>query len=455
MTDVALPKRKFPWALVVAVVAAGALAAWFFYPRAPDKPKITTAAVDRGDITVRVTATGTLSALVTVQVGSQVSGRIQAMLVDFNDTVKKGQIIARLDPQLLQAAVTEAKANNAAGVAALDRARVRAENARHQLARAQGLADNKLIAQSELEAAELDAKVADADVGTAQAQLEQARSSLERTRINLGYATIISPIDGVVISRSVDVGQTVAASLQAPTLFTIAQDLRRMQVDTSVGEADIGKITPGMNATFTVDAWPSERFVGKVKQIRNAPETVQNVVSYDVIIDVDNADQRLRPGMTANVNFTVATKGDVLRVPNAALRFRAPSSFLAALAGDKPPRHDGNGDAGGAARTAAGDEPPRDNGAHGGPHDGAHDGGTRDGGTHGGRGVDGAREVWVVRGGQPQPVRIHTGLSDGTVTELIGDALHEGDEVVTDASAGAGANGSGNGRAPRIPRRMF
>jgi HlyD family secretion protein len=448
MDDVAIPRRKPPWPIIAAVGAViGVALAVYFFPRSPDKPKITTQPVDRGDITVRVTATGALSALVTVQVGSQVSARISEINVDFNSPVKKGQVIARLDRQLLEAAVTEAKANNAAAAAAIERARVRSEDAARQRDRARELAKKALIAPADLDAAELAAKVAEADVGTAQAQLEQARSSLERATINLGYATIVSPIDGVVISRNIDVGQTVAASLQAPTLFTIAQDLSKMQVDTSVGEADIGKITAGMPATFTVDAWPGEKFHGTVRQIRNAPQTIQNVVSYDVIVDVDNSDGKLRPGMTANATFVVETKGDVLRVPNAALRFRPPRSFTAKTAG-------------GADGGPAAPEEKRRHGVGGGG--GAGTGGDEKHAGADGKKPDNAREVWVMRAGQPASTKIHTGLSDGTLTEVVDGDLKEGDEVVTDAvdpsapAGGEGGNRGGGGNSSSgLPRRMF
>ena len=475
-----LPQRKFPWlAIAIVVAAAGAIGWYFFYPKAPDKPKVTTQTVDRGDIVVRVTATGTLSAIVTVQVGSQVSGRISEINVDFNSVVKKGQVIARIDRQLLDAAVTEAKANDAAAVANLERAKVRAADAVRQCLRSRELMEKKLISQAESDAAELAAKVADADVGAAAAQLEQAKSALERAQINLGYATIVSPIDGVVISRNVDVGQTVATSLQAPTLFTIAQDLAKMQVDTSVGEADIGKITTGMEAKFSVDAWPGEKFVGHVRQIRNAPQTLQNVVSYDVIIDVDNSDGRLRPGMTANASFVVTTKGDVLRVPNAALRFKAPKSFRKDDARKDDARKDDarKDDArkDGARKDDARKDDARKDDARKDDARSRSDGvvanadarvdakepGAVDGKPErGGKPErDGAREVWIMRGDKPVAMSIHTGISDGTLTEITSGDVKDGDEVVTDAvdpsSPSDGKSGGGPPGSGGLPRRMF
>ena len=344
-----------------------------------------TARVDRGRIVAQVTATGTLSALVTVQVGSQVSGRIQQLFVDFNSPVKKGQLIAKIDPQLFQATLEQARANHIAARADLARAKVQAADAARQLARTRSLAERKLVAQADLDTAQATAEGAQAGVDAAAGKVEQARASLQQAQVNLAYTNIISPINGTVISRSVDVGQTVAASLQAPTLFVIAEDLAKMQVDTSVAEADIGKLRAGMDASFTVDAFPGRRFRGTVRQIRNAPQNVQNVVTYDAVVDVGNPDLELRPGMTANVSFVFADRADVLRVPNGALRFR-PSAELQAGAsrrrrrGRSPGRRlerrrPRRGVAGTGARcAAAGGRPPSGSGrgiaARAGPPDG-------------------------------------------------------------------------------------
>jgi len=235
-----------------------------------------------------------------------------------------------------------------------------------------------------------------------QGVVEQARAGLYQAQVNLDYTRILSPIDGIVISRSVDVGQTVAASLQAPTLFTIAQDLRKMQVDTDVAEADVGKLRPGLAATFNVDAYPGERFKGVIRQIRNAAQTVQNVVTYDAVIDVDNSDLRLRPGMTANVTFVYAEKDDALRVPNAALRFRPPSEL--------------------AATPAAKPSPER-------------------------------RTVWALRDGRPRPISIRIGLSDGSVTEALDGDLREGDPLITEATGASGGPGA-TGLPPALRRSL-
>ena len=401
----------------IVVVGGGAgVAAWRRGGKKPE-PRFETVTIDRGRIVGRVTATGTLSALVTVQVGSQVSGRLSQILVDFNSRVKKGQVIARLDAQLFQAAVEQARANHMAAQANVQKARVQVGEAERQLARTRALAEKNLVAAAELDTAQAGAESARAQVAASEGALAQTRAALHHATINLGYTTIVSPIDGVVISRNVDVGQTVAASLQAPTLFTIAEDLRKMQVDTSVAEADVGKLKPGMAASFTVDAYPGEKFRGTVRQVRNAPQTVQNVVTYDAVIDVENGDLRLKPGMTANVTFIWAEKDGVLRVPNAALRFRPPAEMMAAS---------GSPD-GGAPRN--GTREARPGGMGGGLGDGRDPGRRRE--------EDGSqRRVWALRAGRPQLVPIKVGLSDGTISELVEGDLKEGDALITEIAGG-------------------
>jgi HlyD family secretion protein len=348
-----------------------------------------------------------------VLVGSQVSGRLLEIHVNYNSTVKKGMVLAKLDPQLFQANLAQARANLTAAQGQLQKAQAQSDNAAKQYERSKELADRKLIAQADLDTAEATMRAAKADVAAARGQLEQARAAEQQSQVNLGYTTIVSPVDGIVISRSVDVGQTVAASLQAPTLFTIAEDLKKMQVDTNVAEADVGKLSPGMAATFTVDAYPGEQFQGTVRQIRNAPQTVQNVVTYDAVIDVDNSALKLKPGMTANVTFIYAERTDVIAVPNAALRFRPPAEVLASAS---------------AARAAS---------------SGEHHGGA--GRPGGGKGKDKdpnapqVKFVWVRRGADIQRVRIKTGLTDGSVTEVVEGDLKVGDEVVLDATGGTDA----------------
>ena len=439
--------------LVLAVVlVAGGVAAWYGFRGSRPKSAVRyeTAKVERGRVVGRVTATGTLSALVTVQVGSQVSGRIQKLFVDFNSPVKKGQVIATIDPAMFKAAVEQARANNMAAQGNLARARAQAEDAKRQFERSRELFERKLIAPAERDTAESNATAAAAQVEALRGAVEQARASLNQAVINLRYCTIISPIDGTVISRNVDVGQTVAAALQAPTLFTIAEDLRKMQVDTNVAESDVGRLHAGLTATFTVDAYPAERFHGVVRQIRNAPQTVQNVVTYDAVIDVANTDLKLKPGMTANVTFTYADRTNVLRVPNAALRFKPPPGMLAVMNGPgaggpgegapppgKTPGQVGTAvgagpasaptGAGAAATTQAGARAPRDRGKELGPD---------------------RRVAWVLRDDKPAKVRLRIGVSDGSFTEVLEGDVKEGDQVILEVigSAGRGRRPPGMGK---------
>jgi HlyD family secretion protein len=385
---------KLRW-IIALVVLAAATAGVIAYERAHQKtgPKYLTTAVDRGRIVARVTATGTLSALVTVQVGAQVSGRVAQINVDFNSPVKKGEVIARIDPQIYAANVEQAKANLIAAQGQLVKAQAQAKDAERQFTRSKQLRDDKLVAQADLDTAEANMEAAKAQVTANNGAVEQAKASLHQAVVNLDYTTIISPINGVVISRNVDVGQTVAAALQAPTLFTIAEDLKKMQVDTNVAEADVGKLTAGMEASFTVDAYPAERFKGKVRQIRNAPQTVQNVVTYDAVIDVDNSALKLKPGMTSNVTFVYAEKDDVLRVPNAALRWKPPADLTDKK--DGAPRAKG--------QRNKGDPTTADR-----------------------------RNLWVLRGEKPIMVPIRVGVSDGSLSEIAEGEVKEGELAVTD-----------------------
>ena len=334
-------KRRAVWILGVATTSAVLVSGVIVYGgtvRARPALQFETASVDRGRIVARVSATGTVSALVTVQVGSQVSGRIKAIFVDFGSPVKKGQVIAQIDRQMFRAAAEQARANRAAAQANLSKAEAQAVEADRQVRRANILAGRELVSRAEAETRQAEYDAQKAGVEAARSGVAQARAAEHQARVSLAYATIVSPIKGVVISRNVDIGQTVAASLQSPTLFTIAEDLRKMQVDTAVSEADVGKLRANVSATFTVDAYPDERFEGVIRQIRDAPQTVQNVVTYDAVVDVDNSDLKLKPGMTANVTFVYAERADVLRLPNAALRFRPPPSLLDPRAGRRRSR---------------------------------------------------------------------------------------------------------------------
>ena len=344
-----------------------------------------TATVTRGPITQAVTATGTLNPVVNVQVGSQVSGNISKLFVDFNSQVKAGQVVAQIDPALFQATVTQAEGDLASAQAALELARINAK-------RTQDLFARKTSSQADLDQAVANLHQAEANTKIKQGALDKAKADLE-------HCTITSPIDGVVISRSVDVGQTVAASLQAPVIFQIANDLSKMQIDSNVAEADVGVVKVGQDVDFTVDAFPTQTFHGKVVQVRNAPITVQNVVTYDTVIGVSNPDLKLKPGMTANVSIVAARQDNVLQIKNAALRYRpaeagpASSQNTTTPGGSRPP---------GAMRHAAG----------------------------GRERTSSDRTVYVLSLGQPKPVQIKTGISDGVVTEVV-EGLKEGDRVVT------------------------
>lgn len=396
--------------------ASGAAAGGLYAYRAATKPveyAYRTAKIERGNIVARVTATGTLSAHVTVQVGSQVSGRLQQILVDFNSPVKKGQVIAKIDPQIFEANLAQARANAYAAHGNLTKAKAQALDAQRKLDRAKQLNAEGLASKADVETAETTFEVAKAQIEAAKGEVEQARAAQHQAEVNLQYTTILSPIDGTVISRNVDVGQTVAASLQAPVLFTIAEDLRKMQVDTNVTEGDVGKLRAGMKASFLVDAYPNERFRGTIQQIRNAPQNVQNVVTYDAVIDVDNEDLKLKPGMTANVTIVYDRREGALRVPNAALRFRPPAALASAYPSASAPK------------PAA---------AHG-----------KRRGNEGGPPV---RTLWVLRGARPEPVQVRSGLTDGTMTEILPGDVNEGDEVVIEATSSDEPAPAGRNRPP-------
>jgi len=382
-----LKSGKFMATLSAVVVLAGA-GVWWWKHRQAEAPQYQTATVIRGTLVQAVTATGQLNPVVNVQVGSQISGTIAKLFADFNSQVTNGQILAQIDPATYQANVRQAEGELANAQAALALATVNAERAR-------GLLADRLITQADYDQALATRQQAEGTVKIKEAALGRARTDLDR-------CTIVSPIDGLVISRNVDVGQTVAASLSAPTLFVIANDLTKMQIDAYVAEADIGSVAVGQGVDFTVDAFPDRTFHGRVVQIRSAPITVQNVVSYDTVIAVDNPDLKLRPGMTANVSIITAQRDAVLKIPNAALRFRPPH---AAGKGEKK-----NGTTGPRAAGAGSARPQSDR-----PRE---------------------RTVYVLpaKGGQPQPVAIKTGISDGMDTEVV-SGLNEGDEVVTGLKA--------------------
>jgi HlyD family secretion protein len=371
----------------------------------------------------------------TVQVGAQVSGRVVELHADFNDKVKKGQLIAKLDDVVLKSQIDQAAANLALAAANVNKAEVALVDADRQYKRQKVLQDQSLVAGATVESAQVAYDTAKAALAASRATQAQAAANLAQARLNLSYATIYSPVDGVVLSRAVDVGQTVAASLQAPTLFTIAEDLARMQIDTAVAEGDVGRLTEGMKATFTVDAFPGRQFHGVVRQVRNAPTTTQGVVTYDAVIDVDNSDHALRPGMTANVTFVLAQVADAVKIPNAALRFKPSREQLMAVFaqfGGRAGR--GSGGSGGSGRRGSGDGSGGPGGAGRGMPDGmpGMPGMPGAGGPGGQRDLGDKKRVFKLVDGRPRPVLIKPGLTDGSSTEMVEGDLKPGDELVTD-----------------------
>ena len=337
-------------------------------------PDVGTVAITEGDIVDTVGATGALEAVTTVQVGSQVSGIIQELLVDFNSIVREGDVIMRLDPSLFETQLAQALANLARAEAEVERLDVGVDDAAMQLMRAEGLAERALISETELDAARVAVRSADAQLKSAQAQVTQAEASLSQNEVNLEHTVIRAPIDGIVTSRLVDVGQTVAASFQAPELFVIAADLTKMRVIANIDESDIGRIRPHQRVTFTVDAYPAEEFEGSVTQIRLEPIVTQNVVTYATVIDAPNPDLKLKPGMTATIALEIARRENVLRIPNAALRFRPTPAVFAALEQPVP------------AEVQVGGSPPAAAAAAGGGGGGQGPGGSFAGGFGGGPG---------------------------------------------------------------------
>jgi HlyD family secretion protein len=538
-------RRKLLLAVILLLLGGSATAGYLYYNGRQLPPRYLTARLERGRIATTVNATGTLNAVVTVQVGSQVSGVIQKLFVDYNSPVKENQIIARIDPAPFETRVSQARAtlagaqaavqvakatveNNSAAVetaranaesskANIEKSKVALTDARRTLDRNKELLRQSLIAQSDLDAAQTaydsavsqlklsesqleaalgqvksataQARLAEAQYTASLAQVEQAKASLQAAELDLEHTTIRSPVNGIVVSRNVDVGQTVAASLQAPTLFLIAQDLTQMQVDTNVSEADIGRISMGQTATFTVDAYPNNPFTGKVSQVRNAPITIQNVVTYDAVVEVANPDMKLKPGMTANVSFLIAERSEALKVPNAALRFQPDG------AGQEVAAQDGQG-TGGGDRTQAmqqrltqtlslsgeqqtrlseilqntrqqmmrlRDQEPSEEGRRARAreiqtqtraqirnmltdtqrpqYDELVKSSERQRGEVAVRGRPG--RVWIQNAdGRPEPVPLTLGISDDSFTEVLSGELHEGQEVITGMLTAAKRPGS-------------
>lgn len=392
-----MKKRRGLWLIIAGVLVLATFGFLWLNGNGKEKVAYRTDKVIRGDLEVNISATGSLSADTTVQVGSQVSGRIAKLYADFNTVVKKGQLLAQLDPTFLEAALEQAKA-------AVTRARASLNQAQRDYDRTKGLFEKGLSSQADMD-------VALTNFESAQASLEQAEAAYKGSQVNLQYATIRSPISGVVISRNVDVGQTVAASLSAPTLFEIANDLRKMQVQASVDEADIGHVKEGQSVTFRVDAYPNLEFNGTVRQIRLAPVINQNVVTYNVIIGVSNPDMKLMPGMTATVSIVTAKTEDALQVPLQALRFTPPDSQAVSAARAEfmnRMRQGQGGDRSGQGRAGSAGTTPRAN-----------------------RG-----RVWILQEGKLKPVMVRLGIQDTRYAEVVGGDLKEGEEVIVGATGG-------------------
>lgn len=420
------PKKTLTLVIAILLVALAGVGFWR-WSTSPKEASYITAGVQKGNVTQVVTATGSLSAVITVQVGSQVSGTIDKLYADFNTRVKAGQVVARLNQDKFKASVDQTKANLLSSQATVAKQKVTIEDAKRTLERNKELKKRGLLAQSDLDASQTayDAAVAQLEVN--KAQVEQAQAAVNQSSVDLNNTVIRSPVDGIVVSRNIDVGQTVAASLQAPTLFLIANDLSKMQVDTNVSEGDVGNVWVDQDVTFTVDAYPSRRFHGKVSQVRNAAIMVQNVVTYDAVVGVDNKELLLKPGMTANVEFVVSQKTDVLKIPNAALRFRLP-----AAEGQQPAQVSAPAQGGGGA--------PGRRGGDSGPGQGSR-----------GRERGGSRQatLYVLRDQQAMPVRVRLGISDGSFTEVVAGEIKEGDQVIT----AMGTQGSST--RPAGGRRFF
>lgn len=317
---------RLPWLIggVAAILLIGT-AVWYWLYGGTPPVQYKTGLVDRGPITSIVTATGTVNPVMSVLVGSQVSGKIAKLFVDFNAVVKQGQPLAQIDPLPFQSRVNQARAAVKSATGSLAKANNMAAQRKRERDRMAALRTQAFVSQADLDLADTNYRDAAAQIEVAQAQVDQAQATLASAELDLGYTTIYSPVNGIVISRTVDIGQTVVASFQTPTLFVIAQDLMKMQVNANVSESDIGGVAEGKTASFRVDAYPKHFFDGTVTQVRNAPISIQNVVTYDVVITVDNKDLKLKPGMTANVTIVTAKKESPLRVPNGALRFRMPN----------------------------------------------------------------------------------------------------------------------------------
>lgn len=367
-------RSRLPWLIsIMFILFIGGSGIWYWWTSGSPPIQYKTALVDRGPITAIVTATGTINPVVSVQIGSQISGKVAQLLADFNSKVTKGQVLAQIDQKPFKARLSQARAAVKSARGNLAKAKVLATQRKREFDRMAALRPQAFVSQADVDLAETNDRDAAANVEVLQAQLDQAQAALASAELDLGYTTIYSPVDGIVVSRNVDVGQTLAAAFQTPILFVIAQDLTHMQVNANVSESDIGGVKEGTEANFRVDAYPKQFFEGVVTQVRNAPINIQNVVTYDVVITVRNPELKLKPGMTANVTIVTARKEHPLRVLNGALRFRMPNVPI-----DRK-----------------------------------------------------VTRVWVLDPHhQPRQVDVSTGIADSLFTEIVSNTLHEGDAVI-------------------------
>jgi HlyD family secretion protein len=404
--------KKTILTLILASFAVS-VGAYYELRRTPAPVRFETGLAARGDLIANVVSTGTLQAVKTIEVGTQASGIVKELHADFNSVVHKGEVIARLDPALIQAQIDQGRANVAKAKADLERLRVALDDATSQQARAEALFAKTLLDQSDLDTARVVTEQAAADLKAGQAMVSQAQAMVDENALNLEHTVITAPIDGIVIARNVDVGQTVVSSMQAQTLFQIAEDLSKMQVNASIDESDVGHVHQGDPVTFTVDAYPGDTFGGTVAQVRLNPTIDQNVVTYLTVIDVPNPDLKLRPGMTANVTVRVDSRKNVLRIPSNALLFRPNDELFALLHQMVPGAAPATATARGGAGTPVGApaRPPA----------------TMRG------------QVWVLRNGRLTGVPVQTGLNDSTSTEVVAGNLQPGDTVVLNAIVSSGA----------------
>lgn len=456
-------KKKVIIGIVVLAVAAGAIIGWTFLKSSKSSViKYRQEAISKGDIEALVITSGTLNPVTVVEIGSQVSGKIDKLYVDFNSQVKQGQVVAELDQSILKTRVEQNQANYLSAVASLEKSKVTIDNLQKKYDRSLSLFEKNLISFEEKESAEAAYLGAKADLQSAEARVEQAKSQVESSKVDLGYAVIRSPIDGVVISRNINVGQTVQASYQAPKLFEIANDLSKMQVECSVDEADIGKVKEGQKVRFTVDAFPDDSFNGTVKQVRYSPTITQNVVTYTTIVDADNPGMKLRPGMTATVSIITGEAKGVLRVPNAALRFtpNLPSEEIANIMKATGEKMFAQRKAEGQTQGQTTGQPQQQSqgtGQQSGPRMNLALGSGNPQGMQGMPGMGGGTRsrrpsmVWCLdENGKLNVAFIRPGVTDNNYTEILRSDLKEGQKVIVGVESGENVSAAAS-NAPRPP----